>query len=422
MNLHLFLKSLTPATRLCVAYSGGVDSHVLLHALHALQSQHDFTLRAVHIHHQLNPNADQWQQHAINTCLALCIPLDAHAININAEKGDSIEEKARVARYAYFAEVLQEGEMLCTAHHEDDQAETFLLQLLRGAGPKGLAAMPALTAFAKGKHARPLLNTTREAILQYAAENKLHWIEDDSNTNTQFDRNFLRHNILPLLKKRYPAAAATIARSANHCASTQHLFEDYLKQDISQVKGELPHTLSRKKLAQFTVEKQYYLFRMWMQENNIQPPNKAQLSQIQHFVNARQDAESEVNWGIYSARFYRDNIFIAHSDFFKPAAESENLWDGKTILKLPEGELSLSPNGPLSARILEKPLTVRFRTTHDSHKKIFQNANIPTWQRWQLPFIYIEHDLVAIANIYTAPAYVCRENENGLQLSYQQNT
>jgi tRNA(Ile)-lysidine synthase len=409
--LKQFLQSFPQPISLLIAYSGGMDSHALLHAIKQCNQHH--TMRAVHINHGLNPKALQWQQHAQQVCHDLQIPFIAHTLDLNIQKGESIEAVARNQRYAYFAQILQPGEILCPAHHQDDQLETVLLQLMRGAGPKGLAAMSQLEFFAQGHHARPLLQISYKQLKGYANTQQLQWIQDDSNHNTQFDRNYFRHQVIPIIKQRFPAAASTVARSAAHCASMQSVLEDYLKQELIALQGEFPNTLSRAKLAKHTQEKQTLLLRTWILQNDIPLPSTQQLAQIKMIVTARRDAQSIVTWQSYSVRFFRDNLFIASNDFFKPVPDLAFSWDGKEPLQLPNGELTLvtSKYGRISPRILEQSISIRFRQHNANLKKIFQEGNIPPWQRWQLPLLYVNDELVAIADIYVAPAYACASGE-----------
>lgn len=418
---------------LLVAYSGGMDSHVLLHALKQLQKNDpDIFLRAIHLNHGLNPKAAEWQQHAMQICADLDIPLQTHALNLVLKQGESIEARAREARYEYFAKILQEGEILCTAHHQDDQLETVLLQLMRGAGPKGLAAMPSLRAFERGYHARPLLEMNHNDILSYAKTEQLNWINDDSNQSTQFDRNFLRHQIIPTLKQRFPAAAATASRSAQHCASAQHLLEDYLEQELLQLTGDFPRTLSRKKIAQSSLEKQYYLLRNWLIARNISLPSTTQLAQIQQLITARNDSAAKVTWQGYTACFYQDSLFAEKSIHFARPVDQTLMWDGKQPFILPQdlGTLTLSScaQGLLSPRILQETLTIRF--SHQSEyckvaghkhtrpiKKILQDLKLPLWQRWQLPYLYVNNELAAIGDRLVMLNYARTKQEStGLKL------
>lgn len=363
MLIETLNKSLAEPQSLLIAYSGGMDSHVLLHALKHCGTNH--TLRAVHLNHGLSPNAEHWQEHAQRVCDDLNIPLMIHPLNLNIQKGESIEALAREARYDYFAQILQAQEILCTAHHQDDQMETVLLQLLRGAGPKGLAAMSGFESFAKGYLARPLLNTTHDLIVNYAQDNKLSWITDESNENTQFDRNFLRRDIIPILKKRFPKAAQTVSRSALHCAAAQQVIEQYIADELINLKGEFEESLSRQKLSQLDDNMQMQVLRTWLSQKNIPMPSTEQLKSVQKLLTLDNDVKAIVVWQSHSARLYRDNLFADKNENFN----------------------------------LPKPkVDIRFYKKGDGVglKKLFQENNIPIWQRESVPLIYVNDELIGI--------------------------
>ena len=400
-----FLQSLPNPISILIAYSGGMDSHVLLHALAQCGVQQ---VRAVHLNHGLNSKAREWQLHSARICAHLKIPFITHELNLTIQKGESLEAVARAARYDYFAHILKPNEILCTAHHQDDQLETVLLQLLRGAGPKGLAAMAHLEPFAAGYHARPLLNVEHDSICTYAREHELHWMIDGSNANIQFDRNFMRHDIIPLLKQRFPSAAETVSRSAMHCASTQQVFENYLKQELSHLTGQYPDTLSRKKLLAFDTNTQHYLLRTWLMAKQMPMPSTAQLLEIQKLLMLKNDAKALVTWQGYSIRFYRDDLFAQATDFFAPP-------DPQLIKAV---KLVPSPLGKLNPDILQKDIKICFRQKGDSLKKTFQELNIPPWLRWQLPMLYVNNELAAIADHWISPHYACKPEKSGLALAF----
>lgn len=204
------LQSLPRPSGYLVAYSGGLDSHVLVHALAGLRAELRLPVRALHVHHGLQPQADDWVVHCEAVCRQLEIPLLVEQLDLAPGAGESIEAAARAARYAAIAKHLRRDEMLLTAQHRDDQAETLLLQLLRGAGLEGLSGMPGCRAWQGGWHARPLLDVDREALAVYARDHQLQWIEDPSNLDERFDRNYLRHRVMPLLRARWPSATTTL--------------------------------------------------------------------------------------------------------------------------------------------------------------------------------------------------------------------
>src|SRR3990167_7009247 len=249
-----------------LAFSGGVDSRVLLDLCCQIRSSFPLQLNAVHINHQLHPQAASWAKHCATVCQEYEVPFIEQIINIKNENAFSLEAIAREQRYGILADCIGENDILLTAHHQDDQAETLLLQLFRGAGVAGLSAMPTIKRFAKGYHARPLLAFSRSKINDYAKQHQLSWIEDTSNLNTTFTRNFIRHDVLTLVKSRWPSITETIARSASHCAEANKLLEHFLFDIYQECKGSIENTLSVKKLLNIDLSKRKFVLRYWMKQ------------------------------------------------------------------------------------------------------------------------------------------------------------
>ena len=273
------LARLTPARNFIVAYSGGVDSHVLLHLMSQFPCD---SLRAVYVNHGLSTHADSWQAHCARVCDALHIPFASYKLNIIRKPRHSLEAVARDLRYELLATLMTDNTVLVTGHNENDQAETMLLQLMRGAGIKGLSAMPEIKPFAQAWQARPLLQVTRTDIEAYASQHHLHWIEDDSNSEIDFDRNFLRHRILPELATRREGVVQNIARSAAHIAEAAELTQELALIDYEAVKGDALHQLLIKPLKTLSDARQSNVLRYWLsvQIPALQPPSQAVLAQI----------------------------------------------------------------------------------------------------------------------------------------------
>jgi tRNA(Ile)-lysidine synthase len=300
------LLRLTHSNKLLVAYSGGMDSHVLLHSLQSL----NFELRAVHIHHGLSENADLWVEHCHKVCVDLEIEFIVKYINIKIGK-HSPEAIARELRYDEFKKLLSKGECLVTAHHADDQVETLLLQLFRGSGPKGLAAMPERKGFTHGDLLRPLLEFSRAELHQYAQQNNLKWIEDESNENIGIDRNFVRHKLMPLIKKKWPGTLKTLSRSAEHCAEAGELLVILAEQDYANIQGSKPNTLSIRKLLALNPARQNNVIRYWLHKLNFPTPSSIKLKHIKtDILNCRIDANPVVNWPGTEIRRYRDDLYV----------------------------------------------------------------------------------------------------------------
>ena len=293
-----------------VAYSGGLDSHVLLHIMAQLQAEHaDIRVQAVHVNHQLNSLSNTWAQHCHTVCTALNIPIFIEKIKLQVKPRDSLEEIARDARYAIFKQYLAKNSVLLTAHHLNDQAETFLLQALRGAGPKGLSAMPVTKKWGEGILMRPLLSFSRDELAAYAHTHQLQWIDDDSNTNPRFRRNFLRHHIFPLLKKEYPAVMKNFSRSAQLTASSEKIVQAVVKNDFDTIKTDDVAKIDLKKLREFPEEKQKLLLREWFSRNQLRMPSSKHLQQLlRDVVHAGPEAKPVFALKTWSVR--RDRVFL----------------------------------------------------------------------------------------------------------------
>lgn len=415
-----------------VAYSGGVDSHGLLHALAGRRHELPFPLGAVHVNHGLQAQADGWSGHCRQVCEDLDVPFVLLAGNAAPAPGESPEASARALRYRLMGEWLPEGALLLSAHHQDDQAETLLLQLLRGAGPRGLSAMPVRAPLGKGWLLRPLLDCTRDDLLAYAEERGLAWVEDPSNRDTRFDRNFLRHRLLPELKTRWPAAAAVLTRSAGLCAEAAQLQEAVAEEDAGVAAGPYPGTLSVAALERLAPPRQRNLLRYWLRQRGFSLPSRAVLQRLlDEVLHCRADAEPRVHWSGAEVRRYRDAVFA-----MPPLEEWEGDagpdWDpaGRADLPLADGVLSARPVAGRGLR-LEKGevLRIRFRqggerirqpghAHHHSLKQLLQDQGIPPWERERLPLLYRGDELVAVAGLWFAAGHGAGSGEAGLDIRW----
>jgi len=427
--LRTFLSNLSQNNFL-IAYSGGVDSCVLLHAVVRLRQDFpELKLKAIHIHHGLFAEADQWVHHCQKICAELKVDLQIIKVEVKRSKGVSIEEAARDARYTALAKMLQENDGLITAHHADDQAETCLLQFLRGAGIKGLASMPAIINFAQGFLARPFLSVTRAEILNYAQKNNLNWVEDKSNHDLKFTRNFLRYKIMPEFIKRWPNINKTILRVADNCSDANELLKDLALQDIRKLPGRVAKTLSITKLQKLSLARQKNVLREWISSQDFRLPSAIKLQHIiTDVINARVDAAPCVAWEKAEIRRFKDDLYV-----MTPLADFDcnNIlfWDGKKPLKLP-GNLGVLRakkviGKGLKAEVLNKNIEIRFRQggeqckllgragTHKL-KKLFQEWNIPPWQRDRVPLLYINNKLSAVIGYAICQEFVAQSNEDGI--------
>lgn len=398
------------ARRLWIAYSGGLDSHVLLHACAALQGRLRCELRAVHLDHGLHPDSAHWATHCRSVCAGLGMPLDVHRLGVDRQAGESLEAVARQARYQALADLLGPGEAVATAQHRDDQAETLLLALLRGSGVHGLAAMPARAALGEGWLLRPLLGLACDDLRAYAMRHRLDWIEDPSNADTELDRNLLRHRVLPLLRERWPAASTTLSRSAAHCAEAAALIDDSADERLPQLVGGRPGTLSVQGLRTLKPAQARAVLRRWLMAAGFGPPDRQRLARIlDEVLPARADADPLVAWNCCEVRRYRDDLFALAPLPIMPPARTMG-WDGTRALQLPLGlgqleitEAGLPPPHDLKVRIGsrgEPPLRcIRSGAAGRSLKDLFQQAGIPPWLRAFVPVIERNGRLDVVAGV-----------------------
>lgn len=398
-----------------IAFSGGLDSHVLLSLCAALRTEHSLSLRAIHLNHRVSPFADEWAAHCARVCAALNIDY-VEATLAPASSVVNLEESLRQQRYAVFAQHIHANDVLLTAHHQDDQAETLLVQLLRGAGPKGLAAMPRIKSFAKGTHARPLLDVPRTALQQYAETQGLRWIDDESNANQAFTRNFLRHDILPRLGARWPTVQATLSRSASHCAEAQVLLESFAATACEQTKGSVEGTLSVARLNEYNPAQQRLILRTWIEQRGFPLPDTRKLETIQQTVlTAAWDRLPTVRWQGTALRRYRDDLYLMLP---MPAHHPDQTyaWDLQTPLCLNGiGQLYASPvkEGGLTPAL--QTVTVRFRQGGEilhldkrgrhTLKNLFHEWNVLPWLRDRLPLIFSGDRLVCVPGYFVDKDY-----------------
>lgn len=406
------------ASKYYIAYSGGLDSHVLLHACAALHRQYPqrFQFEAIHIHHGLQAVAETWVAHARQICADLNLPVNIIDLNLKPVVGESLEAIARQARYQAFSSSLSRDEMLLTAHHQDDQAETFLLNALRGSGGSGLAAMPTVRCLGVGKLGRPLLAFSRAQLEAYAALYQLSYVDDPTNAETQFDRNYLRHEILPRLQLRWPATSQTLSRAAAWQAEQQQILGQLLDQQWPQFAGSRPHTLSVQALSAVDALMQKALIRHWLHQLGFMLPVAKKLQSILlDVLVASSDAMPCVQWHGCELRRYSDDLYALQP--LSPHDPKQVLvwedWEQDLYLRSLNRWLSkqlLTPVLKHQARAESLLITVRFRQGGErvqreqgyslELKKLFQTATVPPWERERIPLVYIGEKLRLVSGIY----------------------
>ena len=404
-------RHVAPRARLTLALSGGLDSVVLLDALAALREHYPFELEAVHVHHGLSPRADDWVDFCARLCASHAVELRVHRVEIARDDVAGIEAAARRARLRIFAGV--DADFLLTAHQQDDQAETLLLQLLRGAGPKGLAAMPALQRRRDWRAAqlRPLLGVTRNAILDTAQRQGLDWVEDESNQDIRYRRNALRQQVMPLLAAHFPGSQATLARAAAMQAEAAGLLDELARLDAADaIEG---GGLDCAKLAGLTMPRARNLLRYFIAQQGQALPNARRLDEAVHqLCEAQADARVRVNLGLGELWRFRGGAYLVPPP---PPAAPPVRWQGEAQLWVPAAGVAVRMEPVIGAGLKRGALEAgavrlgvrqggeRLRLhaggPHRSLKNLLQEHAIPPWQRGRLPLLWCDGQLAWAAGV-----------------------
>lgn len=432
-NLLARLRRLPACTRYWVAYSGGCDSHALLYALAQKRSELGGALAAVHVNHNLQPLASHWAQHCASVCAVLQIPLHLLEVDATPTPGESPEAAARRARYGAIASILEPGDGLITAHHQDDQAETVLLQLLRGGGPHGLAAMPAAAPFARATLLRPLLGFARAELVEYARELGLQWVDDPTNFDTGIRRNYLRHEVMPRLATHWPAAARSLTRAAGHFAEAAALLDAVAREDMGKIADSVPERISIAALRALDAARQRNVLRFWIQSLGLPLPEAVQLHHVLDGVlPAADDATPVVRWPGAEVRRYRDHLYA-----MQPLPEVDRTWtaawDMREPLPLPDGtRLRAEPatGTGLLPQLSAQGLRVAYRQGGEAcrprggaHrrplKKLLQEYGIPPWQRERLPLVLVEQSPASVAGLWYCEPWGAKAGEAGMKIVWE---
>ena len=430
-----------PSTGTCwVALSGGLDSVVLLHSLATLGLARP--LKAVHVNHQLSPQADRWQAFCARLCESLGVAFEARRVAV-VPAGRGLEDAARQARYQAFEACVEPGDLLCSAHHCDDQVETMLLRLMRGTGPRGLGGMAEARPLGEGLLVRPLLAFERASLEAYATEQDLSWVEDESNANTDFDRNFLRHQVLPQLALRWPGFGQRWQRTAELCRDADQLTETLAAEDLAAAgdrEERLGQSLALAELQALTRPRRQQLLRLWLARQGAPLPALAQFEQIERqLIQPRSDSGATVRWGEISLRHFRGRLFLLPQlpDLAAPPTPID--WDGRLALALPSGgrltaevvrDGGLMADAPLlrpceSLHVRWREGGERCRPCGRAHsqtlKKLLSGYPLEPWLRPCVPLLYSAGALVAVGDLWVCEGFQAAAGEPGLRLHWQAN-
>ncbi len=414
--------------RFCLALSGGLDSSVLLQTLAQLRGRAGFRLRALHVDHGLQPASARWAAAARTRARRLRVPCTVVRVQIQPKRGESLEAVARRERYAALLARLTAGETLLTAHHLDDQLETVLLALMRGSGVRGLAAMAPTAVMAGVRLLRPLLPVSRLQLEAYARNRRLAFSEDPSNSDERFDRNYLRRQVLPQLRARWPAAAVTAGRSAAHLAEAQGLLEAAARRAAEAAADGVALRVSV--LRALPAAARRNALRHWLIERGLSLPDHRRLREIAGaLLDARADAAPVVRWQGGAVRRFGDRLLPVSEPALaaQAAAPAAASWNWRLQSGLPLGphvelELVVDRHGEVDLASLPCPLRVRFRRggerLHAPHgslplKDLLQQRGIEPWRRAQVPLLCVRSRIVAVADLWLDAAYRAGAHTHG---------
>lgn len=422
------LTSLPNLKKVVVAYSGGVDSHVLLHGCSSLiQTFPHIHFHAVYINHDLHDDSDKWCYHCEKVSKTLDINFTSVKVAVEVLRGDGPEQAARHARYDALQHFIDADSVLLTAQHQDDQAETLMLQLLRGAGVNGLASMPALNAFGEGQIARPLLTFTQQEIMDYALDHQLSWVEDPSNLNTSLDRNFLRQRVIPIIKERWPAFSNTTSRSAVHCAEASSLLA---KQAAKFIMEDEKDVLPLAAVNCLDDEFQRLIIRQWLANNSVRMPSQKVLHQMQNEITDEPACSALIEWAGNQVRLFDGSFFLLKKPD-KPQKLNVAEWVcGDVELANNLGTLSLSDSqigGLDKEKWKRSKVTIQARSGGEciklinrqgtkKLKKLFYEYKVFPWARDLIPLIYLGDKLAAVADIWLAEEFVADKDGQGYEI------
>ena len=366
-----------------IALSGGIDSVVLLHFLN---SHYPGNIRAVHINHNLSKHSKDWSLFCKEQCHKQGV--EFKSIDVNIKNSSNIEENARKKRYNSLKSELSKNEVLCTAHHQEDQSETFLLQLFRGSGVAGLASMPKMKSFADAFLYRPFLNISKQLIVDYATKYNLDWVEDDSNINLNFKRNLLRLEFIPKLESGFEGVIKNISRSAYHQSEALKLINDLAEIDIEKFNLVINHKIQVLSLIKLPERRVANVLRYYIAQRGFLMPSNKVLTELISVLRAKDDAKVILKWHLYEVRRYDNELY-----FFDGEPDRSNE-DCPLFNKLKD-----QTNFTIRFRQDGQRVRLKGKKHSSSLKKILQSANIPPWERDKLRMYYINDTLVGMESI-----------------------
>lgn len=395
--------------RLFIALSGGGDSTALLHL--CVQSDLREHVEAIHIHHGLSKNADEWVDHCKRECSHLSVPLTVKKVEVERQ-GKGLEAAAREARIQAISSSLNKGDVVLTGHHANDQAETLLYRIARGTGLEGLAGMHFCRPYGEGYVLRPLLGVSRERIERYLESHQLTCIEDESNKSEAFDRNFLRHSVVPKLNERWPNFVLSAQKCTELLRQNTELLAEYAAQDLDacDLKEErLGQSVSLEYYLQLSSARRHAMIRQWLARHTYLAPERVHFFELEKLCHAAKDAVPCLSLGPYCFRRFRQRMYLC-PNLDLTGEQSSFIWDGASSISLAEGfslqncsQEALASQASFTIEFRRPGLRCKpFRRVHSqSVKKLFQEYGLEPWLRDMVPLVFFEGQLLAVGDLWT---------------------
>ena len=424
-GLYAYLKACPESSKYWVACSGGMDSCVLLHLFYLNRSRIEQDIEIIYVNHQLQKQNDTWEVFCNKLCQQYNLKFRSLRITEDCPKEMSIEEWARDQRYSLIAEKINPNDILFTAHHLDDQIETFFLHALRGSGPRGLVAMPAVKPFAKGYHVRPLLDCARSELQHYAEQNQLDWHDDPSNEDLRFNRNYLRNKILPAIQERWPSYRSSILRMVQHQQEVKLLLDEVAEEDLGKSRIDNNRGIDLDRIQYLSAARKKNLIAYWLKSRGLNLPGSKHMNEIiASVIEASEDKVPCVNWNGVEIRRYR-NILYAISPLSVHEASEKLQWNLQQTIKLLDDCLQASSTkgkGISKKYIMNDVVEIRYRQGGEkihpckqnftrTVKQLFQEHGVLPWYRDRIPLIYVEEELAQIPGICIDEKFCAKNDE-----------
>jgi tRNA(Ile)-lysidine synthase len=427
-HLLCTLQTFPTANKYLVGYSGGADSTALLHALSSIRALLDVPIEAVHVNHGLHKDADHWQTHCERFCSKYKIILHCLSVHVATNTGKGTEAEARKQRYRSISELLQPGESLLTAHHADDQAETILLNLMRGSGVDGLSAMPKFRNMGRGMLQRPLLEFRNQELITYLSCHGLDWIEDPSNQKPDHDRNFLRHEVIPLLETHWPNVSKRLILTNKAMRGARAVLEktarDYLDNNLMHPLIMQVSERACKEPALFNL-----VIRSWLNRSGAPPITANSLdSLVKQFLESHPGQHPVIGWDGWQLRLFKDQLWLLDDSAISPCPVITFPDDSDEVeLNRDCGRFLLKGNRQTgyTGRIIvcnrqgNEGSKIKYRGLHRTLKNLFQSGSIPAWLRDSIPLCKIDDELVAVGDWCINEEFATWLTENGISLRWR---